>query len=92
MQDEFDDEDIDVKEVADGKYEICGKMRTDEFCDFFGVDISDEDVNTISGYFIKKLGKLACTNDKIEDEFFKYCVTEMDSSRIVKLSIEKIQK
>ena len=92
VQDEFDDEDIDVKEVADGKYEICGKMRTDEFCDFFGVDISDEDVNTISGYFIKKLGKLACTNDKIEDEFFKYCVTEMDSSRIVKLSIEKIQK
>ena len=92
VQDEFDDEDIDVKEVADGKYEICGKMRTDEFCDFFGVDISDEDVNTISGYFIKKLGKLACTNDKIENEFFKYCVTEMDSSRIVKLSIEKIQK
>ena len=91
VQDEFDDEEsLDVKEISEGKYEICGKMRTDEFCDFFGVNVADDDVNTIGGYFIKKLGKLACQYDKIEDEYFKYCVTEMDSSRIVKLSIERI--
>ena len=93
VQDEFDEEEVDVKKISDDVYEVCGKMRTDEFCEMFNVQLDgDEDINTIGGYFIKKFGRIAREKDEITDDYFKYCVTKTDSSRIVKLQIEKIQK
>ena len=41
VQDEFDDEETDIKKIDDNNYEICGKMRTDEFCELFNVDIDE---------------------------------------------------
>ena len=94
VQDEFDEEeDTSIKQLSENKYEVCGKMRIDEFCDFFNVKIpDDEDIHTIGGYFTKKLGKIACTNDEICDEYFKYCVTETDSARINKICVEKLNQ
>ena len=83
------EEESDVKILNDKCFEICGKMRMDEFCEYFNVNLSDEDVNTIGGYFVKNLGKIAQENDEIEDECFKYCVLKMDSQRIDKLKIER---
>ena len=90
VQDEFDEEEESVvKKLSDGSFEVCGKMRVDEFCDFFNVAISDEDVTTLGGYFLKKFGKIAEKNDTVSDEYFSYCVTETDSTRIVKLRIKR---
>ena len=90
VQDEFDeDEEVDAKALADGSFEVCGKMRLDEFCEFFDVALHDEDVTTIGGYFVKKLGKIAEENDHIQDEYFSYCVTKTDSSRIILLRVER---
>lgn len=59
VQDEFDeDEEVDAKPLTENVFEVCGKMRMDEFCEFFNVALNDEDVTTIGGYFVKKLGKL----------------------------------
>lgn len=92
VQDEFDDEeDNSAKQINEKCYEICGSMRVDEFCDFFNVELTDdEDIHTIGGYFTKKLGRIANVKDEIYDENFKYCVKETDSARIVKIIIEKI--
>ena len=63
--------------------------RLDEFCDFFGVEIDDEDVQTIGGYVVKNLGRIADEKDEVQDKYFKYCVTKVDSTRIDKLCVEK---
>ena len=90
VQDEFDDdEEAEIKQLEQGAYEVCGKMRMDDFCEFFNVVLSDEDVNTIGGYFMKNLGRIASEKDEIKDDFFKYCVTKADSGRIIKLRIER---
>ena len=91
VQDEFDDdEEAEIKQLGNGIYEICGKVRLDEFCDFFEINLSDDDINTVGGYIIKNLGRIAEENDTIEDDFFKYCVTQTDSGRILKIRAEKI--
>ncbi len=90
VQDEFDDEEADIKTMSDGGYEVCGKIRLDEFCEFFNVALSDDDVNTLGGYVIKNLGRIAEENDEVKDEFFKYCVTKTDSGRILKVRIERL--
>ena len=91
VQDEFDDEEAEIKKLDEKTYEVCGKMRLDEFCEFFNIDLSDEDINTIGGYFIKNLGRIAEENDSFQDEFFKYCVTKTDSGRILSLKIESVK-
>ena len=93
VQDEFDEEEKDVKQTGEDVYEICGKMRTDEFNEYFNVSLEDdEDVKTIGGYFVKKLGRIAQENDEISDEFFTYRVVKTDSTRVLKLRIERLVK
>lgn len=93
VQDEFDEEEKDVKQTGENVYEICGKMRTDEFNEYFNVSLEDdEDVKTIGGYFVKKLGRIAQENDEISDEFFTYRVVKTDSTRVLKLRIERLVK
>lgn len=89
VQDEFDDEDNDlIKKINDKEYEVLGKTRTDEFEDYFEVELKeDESVNTISGYFVKIFGKMAAINDEIEDENFIYKVIEAESTKILKLKV-----
>lgn len=93
VQDEFDEEEKDVKQTGENVYEICGKMRTDEFNEYFNVSLDDdEDVKTIGGYFVKKLGRIAAENDEVSDEFFTYRVVKTDSTRVLKLRIERLIK
>lgn len=88
VQDEFDDEEsIEVKKLSNDKYEVCGLMRIDEFCEYFNIKVDDEDVQTVGGYVVKILGKIAEENDTVEDDCFKYRVTKVDVTRIDKLEV-----
>ena len=90
VQDEFDDEECEFSKISENEYEVCGKYRIDEFSEKFGINLDDEDITTIGGYVVKMLGRIPITNDEVTDEYFKYTISEMDSSRIVKIKIRKI--
>lgn len=90
VQDEFDDEECEFSKISENEYEVCGKYRIDEFAEKFGIKLDDEDITTIGGYVVKMLGRIPITNDEVTDEYFKYTISEMDSSRIVKIKIRKI--
>ncbi len=91
VQDEFDDENNDlIKKINDVEYEVLGKTRTDEFEDYFEVELKeDESVNTISGYFVKLFGKMANLFDEVEDDNFIYKVVEVENMKITKLRVVK---
>ena len=90
VQDEFDDEECEFSKISENEYEVCGKYRIDEFAETFGIKLDDEDITTIGGYVVKRLGRIPITNDEVIDEYFKYTISEMDSSRIVKIKIKKL--
>lgn len=90
VQDEFDDEECEFYKISENEYEVCGKYRIDEFAEKFGIKLDDEDITTIGGYVVKMLARIPITNDEVTDEYFKYTISEMDSSRIVKIKIRKI--
>ena len=90
VQDEFDDEECEFSKISENEYEVCGKYRIDEFSEKFGINLDDEDITTIGGYVVKMLGRIPITNDEVTDEYFKYTISEMDSSRIVKIKIKKL--
>jgi len=92
VQDEFDEEEADIKQIAENTYEMLAKVRVDELGEFFGIEIDEEDIETIGGLVVKRLGRLAEEEDMVEDDYFKYQVLEIDGARIVKLRVERIFK
>lgn len=92
VQDEFDEEECDIKEVAPNTYLANSIMRLDEFAEFFNIDekeIDDEDIDTIGGLVVKLLGRLAEVNDTVKIHDLTFVVKEVDGARITKLEIIK---
>ena len=91
VQDEFDsDEEEDLVKISDTCYEVNAMMRTDELSEVLGVTIEDEDVDTIGGFVIKLLGRLAQKNDIVVYENLEFIVKEISKTRITKLKINII--
>jgi len=91
VQDEFDDEETDIRQVDDNKYIVNGLYRIEEFSEYFGLNQEeDEDVETIGGLVQKVLCRLAKINDEIQLENLKLRVVELKDRRIKKILVEKI--
>lgn len=90
VQDEFDEEENDIKKVDENKYIVNGLLRIDEFFEYFCINQQEEDVETIAGLFQKRIGRLAKINDEIQIDNFKLKVVEFKGRRIKKLLVERL--
>ena len=91
VQDEFDsDEEEDLIKISENSYEVNAMMRTDELSEVLNVNIEDEDVDTIGGFVVKQLGRLAEENDIVVYENLEFLVTEISKTRIEKLKVTVI--
>lgn len=91
VQDEFDsDEEEDLIQISENCYEVNAMMRTDELSEVFDVNIEDEDVDTIGGFVVKQLGRLAEKNDIVIYENLEFVVKEISKTRITKLKVTLI--
>ena len=91
VQDEFDDDEVeDLVKISDTCYDVNPMMRTDELSEVFNVHIEDEDVDTIGGFVIKQLGRLAEKNDVVVYENLEFVVKEISKTRITKLCLNII--
>ena len=65
IDDEVDQTEVLVHQIAPNKYVIYGKMPLDEFNEQFGTNLEMEDVDTIAGYMITKLGIIPAKGEKL---------------------------
>ncbi len=89
VQDEFDEEEKDIRKVGEDKYIVNGLLRVNEFFEYFGIQQQEDDVETICGLVQKLLGRLAKINDEVMIEGFRLKVVELKGRRIKKLLVEK---
>ena len=90
VQDEFDEEEKDIRKVGEAKYIVNGLLRVNEFFEYFGIQQQEDDVETICGLVQKLLGRIAKMNDEVLIEGFRLKVIEFKGRRIKKLLVEKI--
>lgn len=94
VQDEFDEEEeADIKEIAENVYKANAMVRIDEFAEFFDLNeasFEEDDVETIAGLVVKLLGRIAEVNDTVTFNGFTFNVLEMDGARVTKLQITKL--
>lgn len=65
IDDEVDQTEVLVHQIAPNKYVIYGKMPLDDFNEQFGTNLEMEDVDTIAGYMITKLGIIPAKGEKL---------------------------
>ncbi|HEY5784135.1 MAG TPA: hemolysin family protein [Microlunatus sp.] len=58
ITDEYDEENSDVSRLADGRYRVSSRLSIDDLGDLFGLDLDDEDVETVGGLMAKLLNKV----------------------------------
>ena len=82
--DEYDDEEVEVKQIDDNTYILSGSLTSYDLKKMFGVELPEGDYETVSGYLIEKLGRIP-ENDEhpiIEGEKLTYKIEEVEDKRI----------
>ncbi len=58
ITDEYDVEPVEVERLTGGAVRVSSRMPVDELGDLFGVELDDEDVDTVGGLIAKHLGRV----------------------------------
>jgi CBS domain containing-hemolysin-like protein len=58
IADEYDRDEQDVEELPDGAYRVRSRVHVEEVGELFGLELEDEEVDTVGGLLAKTLGRV----------------------------------
>ena len=89
--DEYDDEEEQIVTDADGSYIIEGQADLEDVEAMLGIEFECEDIDTLSGFMIYKLGKIPDDGESFEVEYNGYIfkTLEVRNRMILKVKVEK---
>jgi len=89
IDDEFDvEDDQNIRRDAERQFTVRGVTRIDEFNEYFGAQLSEEEgVDTIAGLIMKQLGRLPRRGESASIDGFEFRVLRADRRRIDALRV-----
>jgi magnesium and cobalt transporter len=83
IEDEHDfGEEENIFRKRDGEYTLKALTPIDDFNDYFGADLSDEEFDTVGGLVVHRLGHLPRRGERVEIGQFRFSVLQADSRRV----------
>ncbi len=64
ISDEYDREAAQVEELDEGRFRVNARLPVDELGELFGLDLDDDDVDSVGGLLAKELGHLPQTGEQ----------------------------
>lgn len=58
ISDEYDHAVEEIKDLGNGRYRVAARLPVDELGELFGLDLDDDDVDSVGGLLTKQLGRL----------------------------------
>jgi len=93
IDDEHDvDDQIFIKPSHQGKYLVRALTPIEEFNEYFGINFSNEEFDTVSGLLLQAFGHLPKRGEKIELEGFYFEVARADNRRIQLLRVKPLTR
>ncbi len=89
IQDEFDAERAEFREINDHEFVVDGRLGLYELRDLADLDLENSDVSTIGGYVTHLLGHLPKQGEQVRIEDYLITVTQTDGRRVGQLHFEK---
>jgi len=91
IDDEHDPEDVDpIQELDGGRFSVLAQTRIEAFNDFFGVELDDEEYDTIGGLILHQLGRLPRRGERVAVAGFQFKVTRGDRRRIHVVEVARL--
>jgi CBS domain containing-hemolysin-like protein len=89
IQDEFDNETEDVVKISSNVYLCDARTPIDELNEFLGIELPDEDFETIGGFVFEQFGKIPENLEKVSYKNIDFVVQSISGHKIntVKLII-----
>jgi CBS domain containing-hemolysin-like protein len=90
LRDEFDtvDNEPTLQRRENGGYEMDGGVALSVVNDTLGVELDAEGFDTVAGLVLDRLNRAPKTGDTVEEEAYRFEVTEVDAKRI--LTVEAV--
>jgi CBS domain containing-hemolysin-like protein len=66
ISDEYDREVPEVEDLGNGRYRVAARLPVDELGDLFGLELEDDEVDSVGGLLTKVLGRLPVTGSSAE--------------------------
>lgn len=90
MQDEYDNEQEEVTQIDDNRYEVDGTTDIDEVAELLRLEIPEGDYETLGGFLTSKLGRIPDADEHpvVTFENAEFTVMSMEDRRIALVHIE----
>ena len=86
--DEDESQEVLYEKISPGDYRIDGSMPLDEFKELLGIDVEDEEHETIAGFVMSKIDKIPEDGDRINHSGLIITVESVDSKRVETLHVK----
>jgi len=89
IRDEYDVARAQVTRLRDGDLELDGLINLDDFAEETGVELTDGPYETLAGYIVARLGRVAEAGDRVETDGLRLTVHAMDGRRISRVRLSR---
>lgn len=88
VQDAFEDTHAEMTKQADGTVLLSGRTPIIEVNEILGLSLQDPKYETLAGYILGRLDRVAQTGDCVETDYASFTVENMEGLRIDRVRIE----
>ncbi len=92
IQDEFDNEQEELFDLGDGTYLADARLSIEELNETLGVDIPEEDFDTLGGFVFDLFGKIPSKFEKVGYDGLEFIIQEMDGHKIKTVKVSFVGK
>ncbi|HEX5418655.1 MAG TPA: transporter associated domain-containing protein, partial [Gammaproteobacteria bacterium] len=92
IDDEHDPEEAAyIQDQGDGRYQVLALTRIEDFNEYFGVELSDEEYDTLGGLIMHELGRLPRRGEQLEFGGFRFRILRGDRRRIHSVEVVRME-
>lgn len=90
-QDPFEKSPPAIQRLPDGSALVDGLMLIEAVNEHFGLNLKDDHYDTIAGFVLGRLGRMADVGDEVDVDGVRLRVEVLDGLRIARLSLSRLQ-
>ncbi len=91
IEDEHDfDDEVMIKKRSDAEYIIKAITPIDEFNEYFGTSMDEDEFDTIGGLILKEFGRVPKRNEQVKFNGFKFTILNADNRSIRLIQANKL--
>ncbi|WP_027715921.1 HlyC/CorC family transporter [Desulfuromonas sp. TF] len=87
IQDEYDVEEVLIREIAPGRYLVDGSTSLRSINRRFGLQLSEEHANTLAGFLLRTMGSIPEVGDSCQSDGTRFIVRKVEDRRVEEIEM-----